>query len=742
VRARHRFSKLSAAVGGEFQTLSRGAPRRIVRVAGLCAALASLIAAGQNGQPEAVRESTSVMVVEIPVNVIDREGKPVTGLTAADFELSDDGKKQTISRFEVIDLRPPAAARRGVTPPAIEPAARRHWLITFDLSYASLSGLLRAREGAKAFVTRAVGNGDLAAVSTLSVDAGWRLLVNFTADRDQLSRAIDTLGVSPLAIESLDPLSFAYEPPGRRGGGSEERIVEALRETRANANSSADDLARGRVNQLMESLATMARALDSVRGRKHVLFFSEGFEARLIAGNAADKPSLNTAGQLQLPYEADAAAAASGEIWRVDSDARFGSTSTRAIMAQALSEFRRSDTALDTIDISGLRSEPDASWPSKPGAGTDSLFAMASETGGDFVRNANRLGGELEGLVERTRLVYLLVYKPESLTKPGTFHTLQVRVKRPGTKVQARSGYSEPRAFTALSRIERVLGAGDLITGGPRENSFSAAVVAAPFASGGKLSQVPFIIEIPGGPLLDGDSGPEGRIQIFTYATDANGTLADYLTQEMTLDLARVRPSLETGGIKFYGTLFLPPGDFTVRTLIQNGSTGTSAVIAKALRVDEVPGADALVLPPFFRATTGRWMMVKAIPRPDAPARATEYPFAIQGEAFIPAALPTLETGTAAQVLVLTYNFAGRGRIEPLQIYPEIAGADGKPRAVEIQVVRRSDRERAGGRALVLSFKPDDLPAGRYVLRVRVSDRVSRKSSEASTDFEVRSAKS
>jgi len=181
--------------------------------------------------------------------------------------------------------------------------------------------------------------------------------------------------------------------------------------------------------------------------------------------------------------------------------------------------------------------------------------------------------------------------------------------------------------------------------------------------------------------------------------------------------------------------------EFIVRTLVQNGSTGTSAVTSKRLRVNEVPGSAALVLPPFFRATSGRWMMIKAIPRPDAPPRAAEYPFAIQGESFIPAALPTLESGKTAQVLVFTYNFAGEGKIEPLQVHPQIEGSDGKPRPIEVQVVRRSDRERAGGRALVLSFKPDSLPTGRYVLKVRVSDRVSRKSSEASTDFEVRSTK-
>jgi VWFA-related protein len=715
---------------------SRPRKRSAARLGAGLALLLALVAAGPREPRESVAESAQVTAIEIPVNVVGRDGKPVSGLTAADFELYDDGQKQVISRFEVVDLQRSSSAGRPAA--AVEPAARRHWLITFDLSYSSLSGLLRAREGAKAFVARAVAQGDLAAVSTLSVDTGWNLLINFTADREQLWRAIDTLGVAGLAAQSLDPLSFAFEPPGRRGASGDERVLEALKETRAMAKSSTDDLARGRVNQLMESLAAMGRALDSVRGRKHVLYFSEGFETRLIVGHAGERPAAPANGPQVFPYEEDATAAASGEYWRVDSDSRFGSTSTRSILTQALSEFRRSDTALDTIDIGGLRSEPDLTWPTPPGSGTDALFAMASETGGDFVRNANRLGLELESLVERTRLVYLLVYKPPTLTKPGAFHSLQVTVKRPGVKVRARSGYTEPRPFTALTRVERVLEAGDLITGGANGVSFSAPVVAASFAAESRSAQVPFIVEIPGGPLLAGDSGAEGRVQIFTYATGADGSLADYLTQEIALDLPRVRASLVAGGIKFYGTLFLTPGDFTIRTLVQNGSTGIAAVTATPLHVGQVPGDAPLVLPPFFRATSGRWMMVKAIPRPDAPGQAAEYPFAIQGESFIPAALPTLETGTAAQVLVLTYNFDGGGRIEPLQVHPQIEDADGKPRSVEVQIVRRSDRERAGGRALVLSFKPDTLPAGRYVLRVRVSDRVSRRSSEAATDFEVR----
>jgi VWFA-related protein len=702
----------------------------------------------QTSSQGGVRESASVTVVEIPVNVIGKDGKPVAGLKAADFELYDDGKKQPINGVDVIDLSRSVAVPSGATATTMETAARRHWLIIFDLTYTSLSGLLRSRDGAQAFVAKAMRPTDLAAVATLSVDTGWKLLVNFTADRKQLAEAIATLGLKGQSTQKfVDPLGFAVVPPGlaqgpsggggKSGGLQDENIADLL----AIQKPATDDLARGRALQLVKSLGTVGRTLDAVRGRKHVLFFSEGFETRLLSGNAAEKPSGAPFAAQQSTAQETAGNITSGEYWKVDSDARYGSTSTRAILDRALAECRRSDTILHTVDISGLRSDSDASGVTKPGSGTDALFTLAADTNGEFIRNANNLGGELEKVVERTDLVYLLIYQPKSLTKPGAFHELKVKVKNSGAKVVARAGYYEPRPYAALSPLERILDAGDAITGGPRQDSFSTVALTAPFPSGGPLSQVPVIIEIPGKPLLAGDTASQSKIQIFAYASDAAGTLTDYLTQEVSLDLSKVRSSLESGGIKFYGTLSLPPGEYTVRTLVRNGSSGHSAVTATSLHVNEVPGVAAVVLPPFFREPAGRWVMVKAPARADSPTRTAEYPFAVEGESFIPSALPRLESGATADVVVATFNFGAAAKPEPLQVSSEITGPDGKTRPVEVQVVKRSDKERSGGRVLLLSFKPENLPAGRYVLKVRVSDRVSRKSSEASTDFEVRPTK-
>ena len=694
----------------------------------------------------AVQERASAVVIEIPVTVLGKDGRPLAGLEAKDFELYDDGKKQAINAVDVIDLaapREPSAA--GAAREEIPASARRLWLIVFDMSYTSAAGLLRARDGARDFVTASMPQSDLAAVGTLSVDTGWKLLVNFTRDRAQLASAIDTLGLPGMAVRGADPLGFAYTPPGGTGasnGNSTGRapmkgkdLEDSLRDIQNLQRQSSDEQNRGRVTKLMNSMAAMGRVLDSVRGRKHVLFFSEGFETRLLAGRGSGRSPVLEHGTDTATLDAStnqgaSEAAVKGEIWKVDSDARFGSSSLRDQFTSSLGLFPRSDAVVDAIDIGGVRAGGDAAGPG-PGSGTDALSTMASETGGDFVRNANSLGSELKTVSERTGLVYLLVYQPKNLSKPGSFHELRVEVKAKTSKVAARSGYYEPRPYANLSALERVLASGDLVTGGARGDSVPGRLIASPFASPDGVAQVPVVLELPGAALFAGDKGDKAGVQVYAYATDSSGTLADYVVSEMTLDLAKVRPGLEAGGLKFYGTLYLPPGDYGIHVLAREAATGRSGVFAASVRVPEIPGGAVTVLPPFFPEPAGRWLMVRANPRADAPQRAADYPFAVGGEPFIPAALPTVAPGTETQVAVFTYNVTAK--VAALSVKGEVVGADGQSRVVPLTIVKASDVERGGGRKLMLTWKPEGLAPGRYVLKVAVSG-----AGEATSPFEVR----
>src|SRR5262245_51585072 len=92
-----------------------------------CALL--LIAAAASAQ---FKETIEVHLVEVPVTVIDRAGNPVRGLTAANFEIIDQGKKREIKTFDRIDFAAPDSMRATST---LNPNARRYFLLLFDLSF-------------------------------------------------------------------------------------------------------------------------------------------------------------------------------------------------------------------------------------------------------------------------------------------------------------------------------------------------------------------------------------------------------------------------------------------------------------------------------------------------------------------------------------------------------------------------------------------------------------------------------
>src|SRR5262245_42767918 len=94
------------------------------RSAAALAAFATLLALRPAHAAKSFTETTEVVVVEVPVQVV-KDGEPVRGLTAADFELYDGRKKVPLSGFEVLDL---GAAPTPAAPGALPVAARRHFL--------------------------------------------------------------------------------------------------------------------------------------------------------------------------------------------------------------------------------------------------------------------------------------------------------------------------------------------------------------------------------------------------------------------------------------------------------------------------------------------------------------------------------------------------------------------------------------------------------------------------------------
>src|SRR5213078_1367650 len=87
----------------------------------------------------------------------------------------------------------------------LNPNARRSFLLLFDLSFSSPVGRTTAEEAARNFIARGMQRRDLAAVATVDINHGFRMVTAFTTDRTLLAAAI----ANPQTFVATDPLQIA-----------------------------------------------------------------------------------------------------------------------------------------------------------------------------------------------------------------------------------------------------------------------------------------------------------------------------------------------------------------------------------------------------------------------------------------------------------------------------------------------------------------------------------------------------
>jgi VWFA-related protein len=677
---------------------------------------------------EVFTDTTDVIEVQVPVNVVSKDGEPVRGLTATDFEVFDGKTSHPIVDFREVDLSVLSsdASRREVES-AVPSAARRHLLLLFDLSFSRPLAILRARTAARNFVRDSLTPADLVAVGIHSAHFGPRMLVTFTPDRLQVVRAIDTLGTAQMLDETgRDPLRFVIDNPhGESSPGISDPLTakpsaslsdrETLELTQLNVigkmlDRSEKSHSRGRIFSWATSLTDFARMLDSVKGRKHVVLFSEGFDGRLLLGRGPDAQDFEGQ-QDQFNIER-------GNLWMVDTDDIFGSTPLQNEMGSMLEEFRRADVVIQAVDISGLGNDSAAARRADK-VGQDALFFLANETGGELFQDANRLETDLERLLKHTSVTYLVTIQPTNLALDGTFHPLKVRVDAPkGSRVYYRQGFYAPRPFEELHPFEKSLLASDAIAAAEARREIDINVLATPFRSSPTEAYVPVLIEVDGGDLLRDHKGNDLAVEFYTYVTNERGEMRDFFTQLVNLNLAEGREAFIAGGLKYYGHLDLGPGQHLVRVLVRNSNTGRAGVQTASVNIPTFGEEETVLLPPLFFEPAGRWVLVKE-PRRAGYQSTVVYPFTINGEPFVPAARPLIDQREDARLCLVGYNLTnGELIVDGRVLDDEGRQVDGG----EIRLIERTVTGISGLDKLLVDFRPQGLKTGDYRLRVAVRD--------------------
>jgi VWFA-related protein len=402
-----------------------------------------LLAAGPGlaqEKPEATPSFPSrVELVTVDAVVTDKKGLPITGLSQADFVVSEDGKPQEISSFEAVEL-PVAPAMAPPQKPSISintaPEARtgRSFIIIFDDVHLTPGQARRAKAAVAEFLKSGVREGDRVTLIATGGEAWWS--ARMTTGRDELigllkrleGRHIPDTGTDRMSdFEAMrihvysDPQvmdrvrrrfeTYGVSPTGR-GGQS------------MNADPAGDPMARGKaaevyfqsVNRSRLTLELVTRVLDSLataRGRKSLVLVSEGF---------IYDPNLDEFRQVvQSSRRANCA------IYFVD---------TRGLSGMPDFFSAQFGPAMDTQDLGAV-------WGDQFQAaeGTESI---AADSGGFSVSNSNDLAKGFQRIADETRVYYLLGYHPTNAAQDGRFRKIKLEVKRKGAQVRARKGYYAP----------------------------------------------------------------------------------------------------------------------------------------------------------------------------------------------------------------------------------------------------------------------------------------------------------
>lgn len=585
-----------------------------------------------------VKESITVSYVEVPVTVVDRSGNAVKGLTAANFEIVDAGKKRAIAGFDSVDYSSLESVKNVSL---LNPVARRNFLIVFDLSFSSPNAATRAQEAARNFVTKLAGPQDRIGVATVDVAHGFRMLTSLTSDR----KIVDAAIASPRYFRASDPLQLAGAAfdketitslGGDSGGGK--AGDSPIKDIARVMDQQQDEYNREKIERQLNLLGGLSKVLRAIRGQKHILFLSEGFDSRLIQGRDAG---------VSQEQQDENAAIEQGESWKLDSDNRYGSASSMSVLQRMVQIAKRSDVIIDTVDIRGIRSQVDARNGFQRQS-NEGLHLLANSTGGTVFQNSNDLAGDFQRVVKTQEVVYVLAFQAP-VSEPGKFHNLKVKlVNVPGGRAIARAGYYEAGGDSVA---ERTLSNAEVIVNDVPQDALHLSALSASFETSSDNAQVPVILEVNGSDIASAAKGNIATVELFTYAFDNEGHVRDSMYQRVALDLNKVGSALRSSGIKYYATLSLPPGKYAVKNLVRvvegdkKGYARTDIV---------VPGKDDVtVSQPFFPEEGKTWIMVKggSHDKTNAP-----YPFQISGESFVPSASVHVKDGEARKFIVFVDN--------------------------------------------------------------------------------------
>jgi len=589
--------------------------------------LAALIQSHSSAQSPARpsdRQSFASTATAILVDVVvrDKKNHPVTDLSAADFQVAEDGIPQKIDSFTRvshgsgigIDVAWRSAANTvNIAAPSHPDAATEAEAATTALVFDHLSAesLRLAQKATLEFVP--LSGESSARVGVFATDPGVRVIQSYTTDRTRIRQGVEKVMASGTSTEEQKAQRMDELLDRRRELSSETRSAEAsastalggaasrvaseigaretelgLLQTELNMIRSFDYLDRGhRGYDTSLALLSVIETLEYTPGRKTIVFFSEGLPVT---------PALSA----RLDAVIDAANRANVTTYAIDAKG-LRSKSALANVRKEMENFSEerlgqvtgSERTQQPLTMGLERVEDTLKLDSRSG-----LARLAEETGGFLIDETNDLSSAFRRIDEDNRFHYLLTYSPTNTEVDGKFRAIRVKVKRPGTEVFARKGYRAVRTGPPPGTDSYETPALALLDRTPLPNAFPIHASAFSFPDPSRPGLTPVLAEVQTDALrfvVDPQrSTYEARATVVVRVLDGEGHQVQKLSQQYVLTgEAKDVGAAKNGEILFYRDPDLAPGVYTMETIVFDAMARQGSARVTTLNV---PSGDSSAL--------------------------------------------------------------------------------------------------------------------------------------------------
>ncbi len=399
----------------------------------------AVLAAGALSFAQDVTFRAGTRLVEVSVTVLDRDGKPVTGLRQEDFTVHDAGKPRPIAflQFDGEPAKPPAQAPlpKGVFTNMVEVVGGP----PRNISALVLDGLntppehnIQARAQAMRYLKALAPE---TRVAVFHMGQKLRVLHDFTDDAESLRAKVEKARLDiPLesvtdfarsVIEAEQYVAMFPEDSPMRAQVLEEERRKLDFEMMANVAAR-----RSRMERTLIAMEMLGQHLAGIPGRKNLVWITSGFSMVAITGEMGFGPRGGLENYEQQVRNVSRRLAHRGVVLYIVDAAGLH---TRDVVAPASAQ-----SALPLPGRGLFEKQTQAEAMNNDPA--PAMTLMASVTGGRYLFDTNDLVAGLRQAVADLRGSYTIgFYAPEE--GDGKWRKLQVRVARPGVRVQHRQGY-------------------------------------------------------------------------------------------------------------------------------------------------------------------------------------------------------------------------------------------------------------------------------------------------------------